>query len=84
MADSLLFRQSFLSVEERQQKARLTRRAQTGPTNSMVNSYVTASIQSAANSVGHIPGTNLPCARRGAIRCAVKLGGIEVDYLSYL
>ncbi|EQK99450.1 hypothetical protein G6O67_007927 [Ophiocordyceps sinensis] len=56
----------------------------TGPTNSMVNSYVTASIQSAANSVGHIPGTNLPCARRGAIRCAVKLGGIEVDYLSYL
>ncbi|QUC19597.1 uncharacterized protein UV8b_03838 [Ustilaginoidea virens] len=56
----------------------------TGPTNGMVNSYVTASIQSAANAVGHIPGTNKPCARRGAISCAVKLGGRDVDYLSYL
>ncbi|KAG5913195.1 hypothetical protein E4U42_001376 [Claviceps africana] len=56
----------------------------TGPTNGMVNSYVTASIQSAANAVGHIPGTNKPCARRGAIKCAVKLGGRDVDYLSYL
>lgn len=50
----------------------------------MVNSYVTASIQSAANAVGHIPGTNKPCARRGAIKCVVKLGGRDVDYLSYL
>ncbi|KAG5948948.1 hypothetical protein E4U53_006086, partial [Claviceps sorghi] len=56
----------------------------TGPTNGMVNSYVTASIQSAANAVGHIPGTNKPCARRGVIKCAVKLGGRDVDYLSYL
>ncbi|GAB0134078.1 Autophagy- protein 22 [Epichloe bromicola] len=56
----------------------------TGPTNGMVNSYVTASIQSAANVVGHIPGTNKPCARRGAIKCVVKLGGRDVDYLSYL
>ncbi|KAG6276363.1 hypothetical protein E4U47_008399 [Claviceps purpurea] len=56
----------------------------TGPTNGMVNSYVTASIQSAANAVGHIPGTNKPCARRGAIKCVVKLGGRDVDYLSYL
>lgn len=50
----------------------------------MVNSYVTASIQSAANAVGHIPGTNKPCARRGAIKCVVRLGGLDVDYLSYL
>ncbi|KJZ71015.1 hypothetical protein HIM_09594 [Hirsutella minnesotensis 3608] len=56
----------------------------TGPTSSMVNSYVTASIQSAANAVGHVPGSNRPCARRGAIKCVVKLGGHEVDYLSYL
>ncbi|KAG6020931.1 hypothetical protein E4U40_005710 [Claviceps sp. LM458 group G5] len=56
----------------------------TGPTSGMVNSYVTASIQSAANAVGHIPGTNKPCARRGAIKCVVKLGGRDVDYLSYL
>ncbi|KAG5985152.1 hypothetical protein E4U43_006111, partial [Claviceps pusilla] len=55
----------------------------TGPTNGMVNSYVTASIQSAANAVGHIPGTNKPCARRGAIKCVVRLGGLDVDYLSY-
>ncbi|KYK57100.1 autophagy-related protein 22 [Drechmeria coniospora] len=56
----------------------------TGPTNSMISSYVTASIQSAANAVGHIPGTDKPCARRGAIKCVVKLGGRDVDYLSYL
>ncbi|KAG6004650.1 hypothetical protein E4U21_000874 [Claviceps maximensis] len=56
----------------------------TGPTSGMVNSYVTASIQSAANAVGHIPGTNRPCARRGIIKCAVNLGGRDVDYLSYL
>ncbi|KAK5994459.1 Autophagy-related protein 22 [Cladobotryum mycophilum] len=47
----------------------------TGPTSGMVNTYVTASIQSVANAVGHIPGTNMPCARRGTIRCVVKLGG---------
>ncbi|PHH61481.1 hypothetical protein CDD81_328 [Ophiocordyceps australis] len=56
----------------------------TGPTSGMVNNYVTASIQSAANTVGHVPGTNQPCARRGAISCVVKLGATEVDYLSYL
>ncbi|KAG6030884.1 hypothetical protein E4U41_007744, partial [Claviceps citrina] len=56
----------------------------TGPTSGMVNNYVTASIQSAANAVGHIPGTDKPCARRGAIKCVVKLGGRDVDYLSYL
>ncbi|PHH77288.1 hypothetical protein CDD82_3583 [Ophiocordyceps australis] len=56
----------------------------TGPTSGMVNNYVTASIQSAANAVGHVPGTNQPCARRGAINCVVKLGGTNVDYLSYL
>ncbi|KAM4063507.1 vacuole effluxer atg22 like domain-containing protein [Hirsutella rhossiliensis] len=56
----------------------------TGPTSGMVNSYVTASIQSAANAVGRIPGTDRPCARRGAIKCVVKLGGRDVDYLSYL
>ncbi|KAM3437064.1 hypothetical protein MY4824_003965 [Beauveria thailandica] len=56
----------------------------TGPTASMINSYATASIQSAANRVGHIPGTNKPCAHRGAIKCVVKLGAGEVDYLSYL
>ncbi|KOS20621.1 Autophagy-related protein 22 [Escovopsis weberi] len=50
----------------------------------MVNSYVTASIQAAANAVGHVPGTNQPCARRGNIHCVVKLGSGEVDYLSYL
>ncbi|KAH6603632.1 Autophagy-related protein 22 [Trichoderma cornu-damae] len=56
----------------------------TGPTSGMVNTYVSASIQSAANAVGHVPGTNAPCAKRGTIRCVVKLGGGEVDYLSYL
>ncbi|KAK2589699.1 hypothetical protein QQS21_012624 [Conoideocrella luteorostrata] len=56
----------------------------TGPTNGMVSQYVTASIQSAANAVGNIPGTNKPCARRGVIKCVVKLGGRDVDYLSYL
>ena len=35
----------------------------------MVNNYVTASIQSAANAVGVIPGTTKPCARRGNISC---------------
>jgi hypothetical protein len=51
----------------------------------MVNQYVTASIQSAANAVGHVPGKpGQPCATRGVIQCVVKLGGNDVDYLSYL
>jgi hypothetical protein len=50
----------------------------------MVNQYVTASIQAAANAVGRVPGTDKPCATRGNIQCVVKFGGTDIDYLSYL
>jgi hypothetical protein len=57
---------------------------QTGPTSTMAFTYVAASIQSVANLVGHIPGTDKACTRRGMISCVVKFGGREIDYLSYL
>ncbi|KAE8353791.1 autophagy-related protein 22-like protein [Aspergillus coremiiformis] len=56
----------------------------TGPTSSMAFNYVSAAIQSAANNVGHQPGSNKPCARRGRIECLVKFGGGEIDYVSYV
>ncbi|THC94292.1 hypothetical protein EYZ11_006228 [Aspergillus tanneri] len=56
----------------------------TGPTSSMAFNYVSAAIQSAANSVGHQPGSDKPCARRGNIKCMVKFGASEIDYVSYV
>ncbi|KAI5361768.1 Putative MFS transporter superfamily [Septoria linicola] len=57
----------------------------TGPTNGMINRYVTASIQSAANRLGHIPGTDRPCPRRSTngIQCVVRFGTGEINYNSY-
>ncbi|WPB02348.1 uncharacterized protein RHO25_006982 [Cercospora beticola] len=57
----------------------------TGPTNGMINRYVTASIQSAANRLGHIPGTDRPCPRRSmnGIQCVVRFGTGEINYNSY-
>jgi hypothetical protein len=46
--------------------------------------YVPAVLQSGANVLGHIPGTNKPCAKRGVIRCVVPFGTGEVDYNSYM
>ncbi|EAT77917.2 hypothetical protein SNOG_14725 [Parastagonospora nodorum SN15] len=56
----------------------------TGPTAGMAFRYVPAVLQSAANVLGHIPGTNKPCAKRGVIRCVVPFGTGEVDYNSYI
>ncbi|QKX55483.1 uncharacterized protein TRUGW13939_02576 [Talaromyces rugulosus] len=57
----------------------------TGPTSSMAFNYVSAAIQSAANYVGHEPGSDKPCARRGTnISCVVNFGTGEVDYQSYM
>lgn len=57
---------------------------QTGPTSSMVFNYVSAAIQSAANLLGHQPGSRRPCARRGRVECLVRFGASEVDYNSYV
>lgn len=46
--------------------------------------YVPAVLQSGANVLGHIPGSNKPCAKRGVIRCVVPFGTGEVDYNSYM
>lgn len=56
----------------------------TGPTSGMAFRYVPAVLQSGANVLGHIPGTNKPCAKRGVIRCVVPFGTGEVDYNSYI
>jgi hypothetical protein len=56
----------------------------TGPTSGMAFRYVPAVLQSGANVLGHIPGTNKPCAKRGVIRCVVPFGTGEVDYNSYM
>lgn len=50
----------------------------------MVFRYIPAVIQSTANILGHKPGSNEPCAKRGAIKCIVKFGAGEVDYNSYV
>lgn len=50
----------------------------------MAFNYVSAAIQSAANTVGHQPGSDKPCARRGHIKCLVKFGAGEIDYVSYV
>ncbi|KAH9909602.1 autophagy-related protein 22-like protein [Xylariomycetidae sp. FL2044] len=55
----------------------------TGPTNGVVSRYVPAVLQSVANAVGHKPGTDEPCAKRGKIVCVVPFGAGEVDYNSY-
>lgn len=56
----------------------------TGPVSSMSRSYVPAAIQSAANKLGHLEGSNKPCPRRGNTRCLVKFGAGEIDYNSYI
>ncbi|KAH6662356.1 autophagy-related protein 22-like protein [Halenospora varia] len=55
----------------------------TGPTSSAASTYVTAAIQSAANLLGHVPGSTKAYAKRGTIKCVVKFGGGEIDYNSY-
>ena len=56
---------------------------QTGPTSSMLFSILPAAIQTVANSVGKVPGTNEPCAAIGPIVCVVRFGSREVDYLTF-
>ncbi|KAI1124424.1 autophagy-related protein 22-like protein [Nemania abortiva] len=56
----------------------------TGPANGVAGRYVPAVLQSVANAVGHIPGTDKPCATRGKIVCVVPFGPGEVDYNSYI
>ncbi|BDD56892.1 hypothetical protein MPDQ_006357 [Monascus purpureus] len=57
----------------------------TGPTASMAFNYVSAAIQSAANLLGHQPGSDRACSRRGRnISCLVKFGAGEIDYMSYV
>ncbi|KAI0444279.1 autophagy-related protein 22 [Xylaria telfairii] len=56
----------------------------TGPTNGVAGRYIPAVLQSVANAVGHIPGTDKPCATRGKIVCVVPFGRGEVDYNSYI
>jgi hypothetical protein len=53
-------------------------------TSGMAFRYVPAVLQSGANVLGHIPGSNKPCAKRGVIRCVVPFGTGEVDYNSYM
>lgn len=50
----------------------------------MAARYIPAVLQSVANAVGHVPGTNDPCARHGKIVCVVPFGPGEVDYNSYV
>ncbi|KAI0163835.1 autophagy-related protein 22 [Xylariaceae sp. FL1272] len=56
----------------------------TGPAAGVGGRYIPAVLQSVANAVGHIPGTDRPCARRGEIVCVVPFGPGEVDYNSYI
>ncbi|KAI0522110.1 autophagy-related protein 22 [Xylaria bambusicola] len=56
----------------------------TGPTNGVANRYIPAVLQSVANAVGHVPGTNERCATRGKIVCVVPFGTGVVDYNSYI
>ncbi|KAI1361227.1 autophagy-related protein 22 [Xylaria arbuscula] len=56
----------------------------TGPTNGVANRYIPAVLQSVANAVGHVPGTNERCATRGTIVCVVPFGTGVVDYNSYI
>lgn len=62
----------------------ITDKLKTGPTSGMAFRYVPAVLQSGANVLGHIPGTNKPCAKRGVIQCVVPFGTGEVDYNSYM
>lgn len=50
----------------------------------MARSYVPAAIQSTANALGHLEGSNKPCLKRGTQRCLVRFGTGEVDYNSYI
>lgn len=50
----------------------------------MAGRYIPAVLQSVANAVGHIPGTDKPCETRGKIVCVVPFGRGEVDYNSYI
>ncbi|KAK0724093.1 autophagy-related protein 22-like protein [Lasiosphaeris hirsuta] len=55
----------------------------TGPTSAMLFTFLPATIQTVANAVGHVPGTDEPCAAVGLIECVVSFGSREVDYLTY-
>lgn len=57
---------------------------QTGPTSAMLFTFLPAAIQTVANFVGTVPGTNNPCALTGPIVCVVRFGTRQVDYLTYL
>lgn len=57
---------------------------QTGPTAGVAARYIPAVLQSAANVLGHIPGTDKRCATRGKIICVVPFGFGTVDYNSYV
>ncbi len=59
-------------------------KCKTGPTSTMLNTYVPASIQSMANILGHERGSLRKCKTRGAINCVVKFGSGEIDYNSYV
>lgn len=50
----------------------------------MLFTILPAAIQTVANTVGTVPGTDEPCAAVGAIFCVVRFGSREVDYLTYL
>ncbi|RYP03231.1 hypothetical protein DL764_005278 [Monosporascus ibericus] len=61
----------------------LTLNLSTGPTSAMLFTYLPAAIQTVANTIGHVPGSDEPCAVMGAIVCVVPFGSREVDYLTY-
>ncbi len=49
----------------------------------MAKTYVPAAIQSAANALGHQPGSTKPCLKKGG-DCLVKFGAGEVRMNSYV
>ncbi|RYO83146.1 hypothetical protein DL766_004660 [Monosporascus sp. MC13-8B] len=61
----------------------LTLNLSTGPTSAMLFTYLPAAIQTVANTIGHVPGSDEPCAAMGVITCVVPFGSREVDYLTY-
>jgi len=50
----------------------------------MLFQFMPAAIQTVANFVGHVPGTDEPCLAMGPIVCVVRFGSRDVDYLTYL
>lgn len=55
----------------------------TGPTASMMRSYVVAVIQTTTHGLGHPKGSTGSCAKRGS-DCYIKFGTGEVQYTSYI